>query len=133
MNRRMLFLTLAAVSGLAAQTVNTRLTATVPFPFDLQGKAMAAGRYEVTHSTSLANKLIVRNLATGETVQIFASFTNPVRDAANGLLFDKAGGGYAFRAIVDTRTSLTYNLRPTRKQVEQARNIPAERVYIAAR
>lgn len=132
MNRRRLFLTLAAVSGLAAQTINTCLTATVPFPFDLQGKAMAAGRYEVIR-TPMANTLIVRNLTTGETVQMFASYTNQVRDAANGLLFDKAGGGYFFRAIVDARTSLTYNLSPTRKQLEQARNIPAERVYIAAR
>lgn len=132
MNRRMLFLTLAAVSGLAAQTVNTRLTATVPFPFDLQDKAMAAGRYEVIR-TPVANTLIVRNLTTGETVQIIASYTNQVRDAANGLLFEKAGGGYSFRAIVDARTSLTYNLSPTRKQVEQARSSPAERVYIAAR
>lgn len=132
MNRRMLFLTLAAVSGLAAQTINTRLTATVPFPFDLQGKAMAAGRYEVIR-TPVANTLTVRNLTTGETVQMFASYTNQVRDAANGLLFDKAGGGYFFRAMVDARTSITYNLSPTRKQLEQARNIPAERVYIAAR
>ena len=132
MNRRMLFLTLAAVSGLAAQTINTRLTATVTFPFDLQGKAMAAGRYEVIR-TPVANTLTVRNLTTGETVQMFASYTNQVRDAANGLLFDKAGGGYFFRAMVDARTSITYNLSPTRKQLEQARNIPAERVYIAAR
>lgn len=132
MNRRMLFLTLAAGSGLAAQTINSRLTATVPFPFDLQGNAMAAGRYEVIR-TPMANTLTVRNLTTGETVQMFASYTNQVRDAANGLLFDKAGGGYSFRAIVDARTSLTYNLSPTRKQMEQARSLPAERVYIAAR
>jgi hypothetical protein len=93
---------------------------------------MAAGRYEVIR-TPVANTLIVRNLTTGETVQIIASYTNQVRDAANGLLFEKAGGGYSFRAIVDARTALTYNLSPTRKQVEQARSSPAERVYIAAR
>lgn len=132
MNRRMLFLTLAAVSGLAAQTISHRLTATVPFPFDFQGKSMAAGRYEVTR-TSVPNTLTVRNLATGDTVRIMASSTSQVRDAAHGLLFDKAGGSYYFRAMVDAGTSLTYNLSPTRKQVEQARSIPAERVYIAAR
>jgi len=128
----MLFLTLAAVSGLAAQTISNRLTATIPFPFDFQGKPMAAGRYEVIRTAS-PNTLTVRNLTTGQTVQIMTAFTNQVRDAAHGLLFDKAAGAYSFRAMVDAGTALSYNLRPTRKQAEQARNVPTERVYIAAR
>ena len=105
MNRRMLFLAIAAVSGLAAQTVTSRVTATVPVPFDFQGTTMAAGQYEVVQTAS----------------------------ASNGLVFEKAGNGYYFRAMQDAGTALAYIVSRTRKQVEQARNMAPERVYIAAR
>ena len=132
MNRRMLFLAIAAVSGLAAQTGTSRVTATVPFPFDFQGTAMAAGQYEVVR-TALPNTLTIRNLVTGDTVRIMTASTSQLRDPANGLLFDKAGGGYYFRAMQDAGTALAYNVGRTRKQVEQAQSAAIERVYIAAR
>jgi hypothetical protein len=132
MNRRMLFLAIAAVSGLAAQTVTSSITAAVPFPFDFQGTAMAAGQYEVVRTT-LPNTLSVRNLATGATVRMMTASTSQTADAANALVFEKAGGGYYFRAMLDARTALAYNVSRTRKQVEQASNTTPERVYIAAR
>ena len=132
MNRRMLFLAIAAVSGLAAQTVTSRVTATVPFPFDFQGTAMAAGQYEVIR-TAMPNTLTVRNLANGATLRIMTASTSQTSNSSNGLVFEKAGGAYYFRSLVDAGTALAYNVHRTRKQVEQARSNAPDRVYIAAR
>lgn len=132
MNRRTLITILAAVSGLAAQTISSRLIASVPFAFDFQGKPLAAGQYEIIR-TSVPNTLIIRNLASGLTLRMMTESTSQSPGGGNGVLFEQTGGGYYFRAMVDASTALTYNVNRSRKQVEAARNAAVEKVYVAAR
>jgi hypothetical protein len=76
MKLRFLILAAAASLGLAAQTIDPRMTAQVPFPFEITGRQMPAGKYHLDYSGG-------RSFAT-------------VRHAATGraFLFDvRAGGG----------------------------------------
>ena len=129
MNVKLIILAVAATCGLAAQT---RLTAQIPFPFEFQGKSLAAGSYEITR-TSVPDRIVIRNADTGSALASVSAGTDEKRSAKNGLLFLKAGDSYFLQAVEVAATGAAYNIPRSRKHMEAARNRTAQTIYLAAR
>lgn len=132
MSCKSLFLALAAVCGLSAQNLVAQMTANVPFPFELQGKTFAAGSYEVQRNTS-PDLMTLRNTSTGETVMALVVSRDTKPNGKNALIFEKTGGVYYFRTIVEESSGLAYNAPKSRRQAETAKLHTPEKVFIAAR
>jgi hypothetical protein len=93
MKLNFLILFAAASLGLAAQTSYPKMTAQVPFPFEITGKPMPAGTYQLNYSADQPYAT-VRHVATGR-----------------GFLFDVRRGG----GIRLDRSMLTYLVQGDRR------------------
>ncbi|MBI2685194.1 MAG: hypothetical protein HYX27_02685 [Acidobacteria bacterium] len=132
MNCKSVLLLMASLCGLPAQTLQTGMVANVPFAFDFQGVTLAAGTYKVCRG-SVPSVLVLRNEDTGRSVRALVMSSDDKPGGTNALVFEKAGGTYYFRSVVDHAAGRGLNVPRTRKQVESAKLQPVEKLYIAAR
>jgi hypothetical protein len=131
MNKKTLFLAAAAAMTMAAQALPDRMTAKIPFPFEVNGIAMAAGRYEVKVGPAGKN-LILRNEANG--AAILTGATGQDRDTRDQAVFEfrKYGTAHFLSAVKYRGQNVKLQFAPVKREREMARTARAETIEMTA-
>ncbi len=131
MNTKMMLMAAAAAMTMAAQALPDRMTATIPFPFEVNGIAMAAGRYEVKVAAP-GKQLILRNQANG--AAILTGATGQDRDPRDRAVFEfhKYGDAHFLSAVKYRGQNVKMVFAPVKREREMARTVRAETVAAAA-
>ena len=120
---KLTFLILAAAAslGLAAQSGFPRMTANVPFAFEMNGKQMPAGSYDLQY-TSDRPYATVRHAATGRAFLFEVRKTSGVRLDRSAFSFDRRADRYILTAVSDRVTGYSIVLPRGRAAREMANN-----------
>ena len=120
---KLTFLILAAAAslGLAAQSGFPRMTAKVPFAFEMNGKQMPAGSYDLQY-TSDRPYATVRHAATGRAFLFEVRKTSGVRLDRSAFSFDRRADRYILTAVSDRVTGYSIVLPRGRAAREMANN-----------
>lgn len=131
MNRKTLFLAAAAAMTMAAQALPDRMTARIPFPFEVNGIAMAAGRYEAKLGAA-GKSLTLRNEANGAAILTGAAGQD--RDARDQAVFEfrKYGAAHFLSAVKYRGQNVKLVFAPVKREREMARTARPERVVTYA-
>jgi hypothetical protein len=131
MNRKTFLLAAAAAMTTAAQALPDRMTAKIPFPFEVNGIQMAAGRYEVKAGPAGKN-LILRNEANG--TAILTGVTGQDRDARDQAVFEfrKYGAAHFLSAVKYRGQNVKLLFAPAKREREMARTARAETIETTA-
>ena len=112
------FLLVAAAAPLAAQT--SRLTANIPFEFNVGGKTMPAGEYEVWKAPTSA--MIVLRGIDHRTSVLSIAMSDPITslDPATDsrLIFNRYGNQYFLHAVVIAYAAVEFRLPEVRAERE---------------
>ena len=98
-----LIVSAAACLGLPAQSSGERITARVPFAFEMNGMAMPAGTYEL-HYDSDRPYALARHSDSGQGFLIQVPRTSRVRISKSALVFEFHASGYVLTAVADKAT-----------------------------
>ena len=118
MNAKASFLTFVAACALSAAPGD--VTANVPFPFEFNGKAMPAGKYQIRPSAD--RRYTMATHANGPTVLFASDPTSGVAISNSNLQFQPVDGRYVLTAFVDKNTGALRKLPVTRIVKETAGN-----------
>ena len=131
MNRKTFLLAAAAAMTTAAQALPDRMTAKIPFPFEVNGIAMAAGRYEVKVGPAGKN-LILRNEANG--AAILTGATGQDQDTRDQAVFEfrKYGTTHFLSAVKYRGQNVKLQFAPVKREREMARTARAETIEMTA-
>ena len=118
---KLTFLILAAAAslGLAAQSGFPRMTANVPFAFEMNGKQMPAGSYDLQY-TSDRPYATVRHAATGRAFLFEVRKTSGVRLDRSAFSFERRADRYILTAVSDRVTGYSIELPRGRASREMA-------------
>lgn len=92
-----LFIVLAAI-GFAG--LGTKVTADIPFDFAVNGKTLAAGKYDVTNGSS-PNSVIIRNQNTGSAATVIVRKEDAKQISKALLTFRRYGNQYFLGSVSD--------------------------------
>lgn len=98
MKFKLLILAAITACGLAAQVNESKISAAVPFAFEVKGVKMPAGRYELVR-TARNSFLMVTNAATGQKVAVMAGATSDGKAQRSSLEFKRYNGVYFLSAV----------------------------------
>ncbi|MBI2685193.1 MAG: hypothetical protein HYX27_02680 [Acidobacteria bacterium] len=139
MTCKLLFLTAAATISLAAEDATKKISANIWFPFDVNGVAMAAGKYEVVR-TGHAPILTIRDVASRKSVMIVTAGSGASPIGTTLLTFHRHGDLYVLASVTDGRAGTVLGVAQSRKVKEIALTsrpeiitAPAELIYVARR
>lgn len=128
MNTKFSFLTIIAACALSAAPGD--ITANVPFPFEFNGKAMPAGKYQIRPSAD--RRYTMATHANGPTVMFASDPTSGVAISNSNLQFQPVGGRYVLTAFVEKSTGALRKLPVARNIKESASNTNTVTVPITA-
>lgn len=121
---------LAAMMTLAAQGLPNRVTAKVPFPFEVRGEAMPAGAYELAPGSNPAIYQL-REVATGRTVALLSQGKTDNRHGKAWLQFKKYGDKHFLNALA-AGGSFAVQVGASRREREMAKVAAGETVVTKA-
>ena len=118
---------LAAMMTVAAQGFPARITATIPFPFEVNGIAMAAGRYEVKVAAP-GKHLILRNQTNGAAIVTGAAAQD--QDTRDKAVFEfrKYGDAHFLSAVKYRGQNVKLLFTPVKREREIARTVRVETI-----
>jgi hypothetical protein len=125
------FLMVAAMMTAMAQGPGPRVVATIPFPFEVNGVAMAAGRYEVTPAGS-GVQMILRNRTAGAAIVTGAAALEAAPEEESMFEFRRYGSKYFLAGVKYRWQSVKLRFAPAKREREIARTVRAEQVERAA-
>ena len=124
-------LMLAAMMTAMAQGPGPRVVATIPFPFEVNGKAMPAGQYELVRPPQGKSVVIRNRVDSGVRVAVLAGEAEH-RRPSNELVFRKYGTRYFLGEIQYAGRNVAMQMAVTRNERELARTARPERVVTYA-
>jgi hypothetical protein len=124
-------LMLAAMMTAMAQGPGPRVMATIPFPFEVNGIQMAAGRYEVTPAGG-GVQMILRNRTAGAAIVTGAAALEAAPEEESMFEFRKYGSKYFLAGVKYRWQSVKLRFAPAKREREIARTARAEKVERAA-
>jgi hypothetical protein len=131
MLQKLLILAAAAAMSVAAQSSAGRLLASVPFPFEVNGKAMPAGQYELVRPPQGKSVVIRNRVDSGVRVAVLAGEAEH-RRPSNELVFRKYGTRYFLGEIQYAGRNVAMQLPAAKAERELARTVRPERVVTYA-
>jgi hypothetical protein len=120
MNTKLILAIAAAAFTLTAEEAARKMTAQVPFAFQVDGEVMPSGKYEITRPANPALTTI-RNTATGATRLVNAGAQADNRSGKDGLVFHAVGQRYFLSGIAVASSGRVYSTRPSRAETELAK------------
>ena len=131
MNTKMMLMAAVAAMTMAAQALPDRMTATIPFPFEVNGIAMAAGRYEVKVAAP-GKHLILRNQTNGAAIVTGAAAQD--QDTRDKAVFEfrKYGDAHFLSAVKYRGQNVKLLFTPVKREREVARATAGETVVTKA-
>lgn len=131
MKIQLILMAAAAAMTMAAQSSAGRLLASVPFPFEVNGKAMPAGQYELVRPPQGKSVVIRNRVDSGVRVAVLAGEAEH-RRPSNELVFRKYGTRYFLGEIQYGGRNVAMRLPAARNERELARTVRPERVVTYA-
>jgi hypothetical protein len=131
MLQKLLILAAAAAMSVAAQSAAGRLLASVPFPFEVNGKAMPAGKYELVRPPQGRSVVIRNRVDSGVRVAVLAGEAAYRRESSE-LVFRKYGTRYFLGEIKYAGRNVAMQMAVTGNERELARTARPERVVTYA-
>ncbi len=129
---KLILTAVAATIGLSAQGPGGRITAKVPFPFEVRGEKMPAGTYEVVRADG-TTYLTMREMKTGRgTLVILGGEKGNAGADGNALGFRKYGEAYSLSEISYRGRKTAMLVPATRREKEMATRIAPETVIARA-
>ena len=132
MNTRLLILAAAATLGLTAQSSTGKMTANIPFAFEVNGKQMNAGAYDVRYSKE-QSFATVRHARTGNGFLFGVPPTSGVRLDHGVLHFEEHSKGQVLISVSDKGTGTAIRIPRTRAGNEMAKASAISIQLIAAK
>lgn len=131
MNAKTILFAAVATLSLAAQDATRKITAAVPFAFEMNGARMSAGKYDVIRTENSAS-VTVRNAATGKTVVFVSGGAKTNKLDTNAIVFHRYDDRYFLAAIAVRSAGLVFNAPRSRTEKEMAKAKAPETVAAAA-
>lgn len=104
--KRNISLFAAAALGLAAQDAAKTISATVTFPFEVNGRELPAGKYEAVRQAHRPY-IAIRNAASGKSFFVITPGARPNGSGKASLTFDRYGDRHVLTSIADSGAILT--------------------------
>lgn len=127
MKIKMILMAAVAATTMMAQGPGPRVVATIPFPFEVNGIAMAAGRYEVT-PTGGGVQMILRNRTAGAAIVTTAAAYETAPEEQSMFEFRRYGSKYFLAGVKYRWQSVKLRFAPAKREREIARTMRAEKV-----
>lgn len=91
---------IVVLAALGFAGLNTKLTATIPFDFNVAGKTMPAGKYTVVPGPA-QNTMVIRNIENGQVATTISHKTDGPSDNKAQLMFHRYGNQSFLASVCD--------------------------------